>query len=119
MSTWLATLTKPSVTNEPPSERELSRIDLAMIVTIIFALFLGFGIRNNAIGASRTVELGEGLPSIAVPNNWITGQPEGTLLHARNPRSSSIFSAEVRVMTRSLAPGPPGGPCARRRRHRR
>ncbi|MCC6453653.1 MAG: hypothetical protein IT328_01795 [Caldilineaceae bacterium] len=105
MSTWLATLTKPSVTNEPPSEGELRRIDLAVLITIIFALFLGFGIRNNAVGASRTIELGEGLPSIKVPSNWITGQPEGMLFRARNPRSASIFNAEVSVMTRPLAAG--------------
>jgi hypothetical protein len=105
MSTWLATLTKPSVTNEPPTEGQLRRIDLAVIITILFALFLGFGIRNNAVGASRTIELGEGLPSIKIPANWITGQPEGMLLRARNPRSSSIFSAELNVMTRPLTAG--------------
>jgi hypothetical protein len=105
MSTWLTSLSKPSVTNEPPSEGELRRIDWAVIIAVIFALFLGFGIRNNAIGASRTVELGEGLPSIKVPNNWITGQPEGLLLQARNPRSPSIFNAQLSVMTRSLPSG--------------
>ena len=104
MSTWLTTLTKPSVTNEPPSEGELSRIDIAVIITVIFALFLGFGIRNNAVSASRTVELGEGLPTIKIPDNWITGQPEGMLLQARNPRSPSIFNAEVTVITRAFAP---------------
>jgi hypothetical protein len=105
MATWLNTFTKPSVTNEAPSERELSRIDWAVIITVIFALFLGFGIRNNASTASRTVELGEGLPSIEIPNNWITGTPEGMLLQARNPRSPSIFNAELTVATRPLAAG--------------
>ena len=105
MSTWLNTLTKPSVTNEPPSERELSRIDIAVIVTVIFALFLGFGIRNNASNASRTVELGEGLPTIRIPTNWISGTPEGTIFHARNPRSPSIFNAELSVTSRPLAVG--------------
>jgi hypothetical protein len=105
MSTWLNVLTKPSVTNEPPSEKELSRIDLAVIVTFIFALFLGFGIRNNAVSASRSVELGAGLPTVEVPNNWITGTREGMLLYARNPRSPSTFNAELSVTTRPLAVG--------------
>lgn len=105
MSTWIASLTNPSVTNEPPSEQDLSRIDLAVIVTILFALFLGFGIRNNAMNASNTVELGEGLPSIEVPSNWITGRPEGMLFRARNPRSASVFNSQLTVMTRPLESG--------------
>jgi hypothetical protein len=105
MSTWLDALGKPSITNEPPTEAELSRIDWAMIVTLLFALFLGLGIRNNAVTASRTVELGEGLPSIKVPDNWITGQPEGLLLEASNPRSPSIFNAELNVAVLALPPG--------------
>lgn len=105
MSTWLNTLTKPSVTNEPPSEKELSRIDIAVIITVIFALFLGFGIRNNASNASRAVELGEGLPTVHIPTNWISGTPEGMIFHASNPRSPSIFNAELSVTTRPLAVG--------------
>jgi hypothetical protein len=98
-------LTKPSITNEQPSEKELSRIDLAVIATVIFALFLGFGIRNNASTASRTIELGQGLPTLEIPNNWITGTPEGLIFHARNPRSPSNFSAELSVAARPLAVG--------------
>jgi hypothetical protein len=105
MSAWLSTLAKPSITNEPPTEGELSRIDIAMIVTLLFALFLGLGVRNNVVNASRTVALGEGLPSVKVPTNWITGQPEGSLLYASNPRSPSIFNAELNVTTRPLPVG--------------
>jgi hypothetical protein len=105
MATLIARLTKPSVTNEPPTERELSRIDIAVIVTVLFALFLGFGIRNNARTASRTIDLGEGRPALQVPSNWITGAPEGMLLVARNPRSPSIFNAELSVTTRPLTVG--------------
>lgn len=105
MATWLNALTTPSVTNEPPSAKDLSRIDIAVIVTLIFALFLGFGIRNNARTASRTIELGAGLPSIDIPSNWITGAAEGVLLHARNPRSSSSFNTELVVTTRALPAG--------------
>lgn len=105
MSTWLNTLVKPSVTNEPPTNAELSRIDWAMIVTLLFALFLGLGIRNTAVTASNTIDLGEELPSIKVPENWITGAPEGTLLVASSPSSPSIFNAEVIVTTLPLPPG--------------
>jgi hypothetical protein len=105
MSTWLTSLSKPSVTNQPPSEGELRRLDIAVIITVLFALFLGFGIRNNAVSASRTVELGEGLPTIKVPERWITGQPEGMMLQARNPASPSIFNAQLSVMTLPLPAG--------------
>jgi hypothetical protein len=105
MSTLLDSLTKPSVTNEPPTDQELSRSNIAVIVVVIFALFLGYGIRNNAVNASRSVELGEGLPTIRIPSNWISGSSEETLLHARNPRTSSAFNAEVSVATRPLAAG--------------
>jgi hypothetical protein len=101
----LDALGKPSITNEPPTEAELSRIDLAVLITVLFALFVGIGIRNNAVTASRTVELGEGLPSIKVPDNWITGHPEGLLLLATNPQSPSIFNAELSVSTLPLPPG--------------
>lgn len=105
MSTWLNALTTPSVTNEPPSEGDLRLIDFAVIVTFLFALFLGFGIRNNAANASRTIELGEGLPTIRVPSNWISGTPEDMLLQATNPRSPSVFNSQLTVTTRPLAPG--------------
>lgn len=105
MSTWLNALSTPSITNQPPTEGELRRIDIAVIVTVIFALFLGFGIRNNARTASRSVGLGEGLPTINIPNNWISGTPEGTIFHARNPRSPSTFNTEVTITTRPLAAG--------------
>lgn len=102
MTAFLAQLAKPSVTNEPPTDRELFRTEIAVIVLFVFALFLGIGIRGNAVSNHRTVTLGAGLPSIAVPGGWITGQPEGTLLHARNPRTRSIFNSELTVTTRPL-----------------
>lgn len=104
MSSLLMALTKPSVTNEPPSDFEIRRNDLALLITVIFALFLGFGIRNNAVNASRTVELGENLPTVQLPARWITGESEGYIVEARNPRSPSIFDSEVKIATRPLNP---------------
>jgi hypothetical protein len=105
MSTWLSALTKPSVTNDAPTEQELRRTDWAVVITLLLALFLGLGIRNNAMNASRSVELGDGLPTLKVPSNWITDTPEGALLKASNPSSPSIFNAELTVTTRPLAAG--------------
>lgn len=102
MAAWLASLRKPSVTNQPPTERELARLDWAVLIFVLFSLFLGVGIANNASNASRKVELGEGLPTIQVPSNWITGTPEGdTLFAAMNPRSGSTFNAELKVTSRT------------------
>jgi hypothetical protein len=104
MSAWLATLRKPSVTNQPPTHRELVRNDWAVVILIAFALFLGVGIRNNAANASRSVNLGEGLPTVQVPSNWITSTPEGMVLQVRNPRSGSAFPTEISVDSRLLGP---------------
>lgn len=103
MSTLLQTLTKPSVTNDPPTAAEQRNNEIAVIVTLLFAIFLGFGIRSNAVNNSRTVELGEGLPTISVPAGWIRSQSDEYLFRARNPRSPSIFDTEISVTTRSLA----------------
>lgn len=103
MSTLLQTLTKPSVTNDPPTAAEQRNNDIAVIITLLFAIFLGFGIRSNAVNNSRTVELGEGLPTISVPAGWIRSQSDEYLFRARNPRSPSIFDTEISVTTRSLA----------------
>ncbi len=104
MSSLLTALTKPSVTNEPPSPSEIWRSDLALLVTVLFALFLGYGIRNNAINASRAVELGPDLPTVRIPARWITGQNEDYIVTARNPRSPSIFDSEVKIAVRPLRP---------------
>ena len=105
MSSMLAKLAKPSITNEPPSPRDLRLVDIAVLATVIFALFLGLGIRNNALYSSREIALGEGLPVLAVPNNWITGEDDESVFYARNPSSPSTFDTEMRVQTRPLAEG--------------
>jgi len=105
MASLLSALTKPSVTNAPPTEGEQTRTEIAVIVTLIFALFLGYGIRNNALNNSRTVELGEGLPSISVPAGWIRSEAEGYLFQARNPRSPSVFDTELSVSAQPLGAG--------------
>ena len=46
MTALLSRLTKPSVTNEPPTEGDLWRTEIAVVVLLAFALFLGIGIEG-------------------------------------------------------------------------
>jgi hypothetical protein len=103
MASLLNALARPSVTNEPPTQAELRRNDIVMVALLIFALFLGFGIRGRQVTAARTVDLSPTL-TIDLPANWISGQSDTLLYYARNPRSPSIFSSEVSVFSRTLQP---------------
>lgn len=104
MSSLLTALTKPSVTNEPPSGSEIRRNDIALLIMVVLALFLGFGIRNSAVNASRSVELGTDLPSVRLPARWITGQTEDYVITARNPSSPSVLDSEIKIAVRPLKP---------------
>jgi hypothetical protein len=95
-------LTKPSVTNEPPTRQDLNRNEIALIVTLVFALFLGIGIRNNTINNSREVELGAGLPAVSIPANWIKGTSPDYVVSVRNQRSASVFDSEITVAVQAL-----------------
>ena len=46
MTMWVDRLIKPSPTREAPGPREQLRNDIAVTVTVLFALFLALGIRN-------------------------------------------------------------------------
>ena len=102
MSSLLMRLTKPSVTNEPPSLRDLNRNEIAVIVTLIVALFLGIGIRNISINNSREVSLGAGLPTISIPADWITGASPDYVILVRNRGRASIFDTEISVAVQPL-----------------
>jgi hypothetical protein len=95
-------LTKPSVTNEPPSPRDLNLNEIAVTVTLIVALLLGIGIRNSSINNSREVELGAGLPTISIPANWITGTSPDYVVSIRNRGSAGIFDTEISVAIQPL-----------------
>ncbi len=105
MASLINALRQPSVTNQPPDQAEIRRNDIITILWFIFALFLGLGIRNNAVNTHRTVALGDNLPSIAIPSGWITGTSDGFVLSAQNPNSPSIFNAQVTVIARDLNNG--------------
>ncbi len=105
MSSLLMRLTKPSITNEPPTQRDLNRNEIAVLITLVFALFLGVGIRNNSINNNRSVELGAGLPTISVPANWITSTTPDYVVSVRNPRGAGIFDTEILVAVQPLGEG--------------
>jgi hypothetical protein len=93
----VARLRAPSPTSQPPAPGELWRNDLAVLVTVLFALFLGLGIRNGALNAHGSFALGEGLPVIAYPAGWHTGSTESLHFQAINPASPSSFDARLTV----------------------
>ena len=105
MAAFLESLRKPSITNQPPSAGEQRRNDLLMIVVILFAIFLGWGIRNNAVGAVRTFALGNQLPTLSYPAAWLEAQSEGVLFRAIDPASPSTFDARVELAVRDVKEG--------------
>lgn len=102
MAAFLESLRKPSITNQPPTPSEQRRNDLLMIVTILFAIFLGWGLRTNSIAALRTFALGNQLPSLAYPAAWLEAESDGVLFRAINPASPSTFDARVELVVRDV-----------------
>jgi hypothetical protein len=54
----LTTLRQPSITNQPPSSGEIRRNDIAVALVVLFALFLGWGLRNQAINGQPRHQFG-------------------------------------------------------------
>ncbi len=104
MSLWIDHLVKPSPTNQPPTRREILRNDLAVGLTVLFALFLAIGIRGQVERASKTVDLGIDLPQIAYPERWMVRQTDDRLFRAVNPGSPSTFDARIEVAARPVSP---------------
>jgi hypothetical protein len=104
MAGWLQRLTKPSVTNAPPLPREQLRNDLAVLGVILFALFLGFGLRGQALGASRSVELPAGFGRLLYPAAWTVRAAPDLLVRVLDAGSPSTFDTRLEVTTRPLRP---------------
>lgn len=66
-------LRRPSISNSPPTQAEMRRNDLATILWFVFILFLGFGIRNNALSAGTQTVLGDNLLTVTLPARWAEG----------------------------------------------
>ncbi len=105
MAAILESLRKPSITNQPPTPSEQRRNDLLVIVTILFAIFLGWGVRTNSIAALRTFSLGNQLPSLAYPAAWLEAESDGVLFRAIDPASPSTFDARVELVVRDVKEG--------------
>jgi hypothetical protein len=102
MNNLIDLLRRPSLTNLPPTRFELRRNDLAVIVVVLLAFVFGLGIRNLALNASKSIALGDDLPTLRYPAGWITGQPEFLHFQAVNPASASTFDAQIDVFLRDL-----------------
>ena len=105
MAAILESLRKPSITNQPPSAAEQRRNDLLVIAVILFAIFLGWGVRTNTAGATRSFALGGQLPTLAYPAAWLEAQTDGVLFRAIDPASPSTFDARVEFFVRDLKEG--------------
>ena len=94
------TLVKPSPTNAAPTPADIRRIDLAVLGVVLFALFLGLGIRNQTESASTWVSMGRGLPRIAYPATWMPRASDETLVRAVDAGSPSTFDPQMGVTAR-------------------
>ncbi|MBE2240344.1 MAG: hypothetical protein IAE81_21335 [Caldilineaceae bacterium] len=114
MTIWMDRLIKPSPTNEPPAPGAQLRNDLAVAVTVLFALFLALGIRSQVYSASQVAVLNQGALRIAYPERWvqrsaaesganIDGSTDAGFI-AVNLGSPSTYDSRVEVTSRPLSP---------------
>jgi hypothetical protein len=96
---------KPSPTNAPPDRSEFRRNDLWVAGMVLFALFLGYGVRNQVYNASKFADLGDGAPRLAYPASWIARNSQQSTFAAVDPGSASTFDAEVTVNVRPQREG--------------
>lgn len=104
MTLWVDRLIKPSPTNAAPGPREQLRNDIAVTVTVLFALFLALGIRNQVYNASQHVSLNDGSLRIAYPDRWALQAADGAGFTAVNFGSPSTYDSRVEVTSRPLRP---------------
>ena len=102
MTNLFQMLSKPSPTNEAPPPSQAWRNDVAMLATLLFALFLGVGVRNQSLNASQYIDIGENMPRLNAPLGWLTKRADSGMLQVRNPAAKSILGSEVDVVTRPL-----------------
>ena len=104
MTLWVDRLIKPSQTNEAPGAREQLRNDIAVTVTVLFALFLALGIRNQVYGAHKVTTLNDGALRIADPERWLLRAVEDGAFTAIHRCSPSTYATRVEVTSRPLNP---------------
>jgi len=102
MTMWVDRLIKPSPTNEPPTPREQLRNDLAVAATVIFALVLALGIRNQVYNAANVASLNAGAVRIAYPERWVMRAADDSGFTAIRFGSPSVYDTRVEVSSRPL-----------------
>lgn len=102
MTSFFQQLTKPSPTNAAPPPSQTWRNDLAVLATVLFALFLGVGVRNQILNASQYITLGDNYPRLSAPAGWLTKQADSGIFQVRNPATASTFASEVDITVRPL-----------------
>jgi hypothetical protein len=105
MTMWVDRLIKPSPTSEAPGPREQLRNDIAVTVTVLFALFLALGIRNQVYNANKLASVNEGDLRIAYPERWVLRADDNTGFTAVHLGSPSTYDSRVEVTSRLLNPG--------------
>jgi hypothetical protein len=104
MTMWVDRLIKPSPTREAPGPREQLRNDIAVTVTVLFALFLALGIRNQVHSASKLATLNDGDLRIAYPERWAARSDDSASFTAVHRGSPSTYDSRVEVTSRPLNP---------------
>jgi hypothetical protein len=104
MTMWIDRLVKPSPTNAAPGPREQLRNDIAVTVTVLFALFLALGIRNQVYNASKLASVNDGSLRIAYPEQWVLRADDSTGFTAVNLGSPSMYDSRIEVTSRPLRP---------------
>ena len=105
MALWIDRIIKPSETNEAPAASDQIRSDIAVVVTVLFALLLALGIRNQVYSASNTAMLDDGALRFAYLERWVARQGDESSFSAVNLGSASTYDARLEVTSRPLREG--------------
>ncbi|MCW5843409.1 MAG: hypothetical protein KIT77_19320 [Caldilinea sp.] len=105
MALWIDRIIKPSETNEASAASDQIRSDIAVVVTVLFALLLALGIRNQVYSASNTAMLDDGALRFAYLERWVARQGDESSFSAVNLGSASTYDARLEVTSRPLREG--------------
>ena len=102
-----------SRTNAPPTQADIVRNDAILFVCVLLLLAAGWGVRLFAQrDATRTADLGPGMPAIAYPAAWLpavnpgasAGEGSTLLFQARNVGAASSYNNTLHVEALPVLP---------------
>jgi len=102
MALWLDRIIKPSATHAAPAPGDRMRNDIAVAVTVLFALLLSLGIRNQVYTASKIATIDAGALRLAYPERWAARQGAESTFSAADLGGASTYDARVDVLARPL-----------------